>query len=261
MNFKKTCKSIVSFVLGTGMMFSGFAFNNYSNAFFSEKFFELIDGDYQSKKNVMDFSNIFKNLQANENKLSILRKTLLNITGKITDITEEVETTVTNKLKSSLAGLMTIKAVNKDYNQFKSAVEMEQKMNKQQKSAERKVESLKKKEENKKNQEKLHTAEEALKVIQKKHDRSKQDTKNAKINFEANNIIRSAVIGKQRGNNYFLKYTVNVILLTADRSDITENQIVDLMKRVPVLLLATVEPEVVRRFVETVLHALNPEIV
>ena len=150
MNFKKTCKSIVSFVLGTGMMFSGFAFNNYSNAFFSEKFFELIDGDYQSKKNVMDFFNIFKNLQANENKLSILRKTLLNITGKITDITEEVETTVTNKLKSSLAGLMTIKAVNKDYNQFKSAVEMEQKMNKQQKSAERKVESLKKKEENKK---------------------------------------------------------------------------------------------------------------
>ena len=39
MNFKKTCKSIVSFILGTGTMCSGFAFNNKANARLSETFY------------------------------------------------------------------------------------------------------------------------------------------------------------------------------------------------------------------------------
>ncbi|MBQ3093381.1 MAG: hypothetical protein IJC57_03915, partial [Clostridia bacterium] len=37
MNFKKTCKSIASFVLGAGMVFSGLASNNLSKALFTEE--------------------------------------------------------------------------------------------------------------------------------------------------------------------------------------------------------------------------------
>ena len=74
MNFKKTCKCVVSFVLGTGMMFSGFTFNNKSNAVFSENFYTENREKYKDDKGMTFLLTLLKKLQENKEEL---RKTAL----------------------------------------------------------------------------------------------------------------------------------------------------------------------------------------
>ena len=71
MNFKKTCKSIVSFVLGTGMMFSGFAFNSHPNAIFSKEFYAENLEKYKGNKNMELLLASLEKLQENREKLSV----------------------------------------------------------------------------------------------------------------------------------------------------------------------------------------------
>ena len=69
MNFKKTCKSIVSFVLGTGMMFSGLAFNSHPNAFFSEKVLKEKKLEFKDDPNMKLLLTSLWEVQNNREKL------------------------------------------------------------------------------------------------------------------------------------------------------------------------------------------------
>ena len=121
MNFKKTCKSIVSFVLGTGMMFSGFAFNNYSNAFFPEEFYaenlEKYNGNENMKLLLTSLEKLHDNRKALRDKVSqrLITEAKTRIVEALSEFGKAVEE-VTNALDEKeraqqIAVLTALKAV------------------------------------------------------------------------------------------------------------------------------------------------------
>lgn len=69
MNFKNTCKSVASFVLGTGMMFSGLAFNNKSNALLPEEFYVENLNKYKDNPIMTEFLTLLRKVQDNSKEL------------------------------------------------------------------------------------------------------------------------------------------------------------------------------------------------
>ena len=129
MNFKKTCKSIVSFVLGTGMMFSGFAFNNKSNAVFPEKFYaenlEKYNGNEHMKLLLPSLEKLHENTEALRDKVSQCLITeaktrIVEALGEFGKAAEEATNALDEKERAQQIAVLTALEAVPTYDAFKA---------------------------------------------------------------------------------------------------------------------------------------------